>query len=104
MRLSNDTRAKRAPAKTPEGSENYLISLAVKLAESQLKEGTASAQVITHFLKLGSSKDRIEKDILERQKDLVTAKTDAIKSGRNYEELVSSAIQGMKEYSGEIND
>ena len=61
----SETKAKRMrPAETPEGRENQLISLAVDLAEKQLMEGTASSQVITHYLKLGSTKERIEKEIL----------------------------------------
>ena len=57
------------PATTPEGREKQLIALATDLAEKQLREGTASSQVITHYLKLGSSKDKIERDILKEQKD-----------------------------------
>ena len=53
----------RRPALTPEARENQLISLAVDLAEKQLQEGTASSQVITHYLKLGSTKERIEKEV-----------------------------------------
>ena len=68
------------PALTPEARENQLISLAVDLAEQQLREGTASSQVITHYLKLGSTKERIEKEILEKQKELISAKTEALQS------------------------
>lgn len=88
------------PALTPESRENQLISLAVDLAEKQLQEGTASSQVITHYLKLGSTKERIEKEILEKQKDLITAKTEAIKSARRIEELYENAIKAMRSYGG----
>ena len=67
---SGSTRKMR-PALTPEARENQMISLAVDLAEQQLREGTASSQVITHYLKLGSTKERIEKEILEKQKELI---------------------------------
>ena len=60
---------RRPPATTPEARENQMIALAVDLAERQLLEGTASSQVITHYLKLGSTKERIEKEILEKQKN-----------------------------------
>lgn len=91
---------KMPPARTPEARENQMISLAVELAEKQLMEGTASSQVITHFLKLGSTKERIEKEILEKQKDLITAKTEAIQSHKRIEELYSDALNAMRRYSG----
>ena len=94
------TRRRRRPALTPEARENQLISLAVDLAEKQLQEGTASSQVITHYLKLGSTKERIEKEILERQKELITAKTEALKSQKKVEELYLNALNAMRKYSG----
>ena len=68
---SSDPSKKTRPALTPEARENQLVALAVDLAEKQLREGTASSQVITHYLKIGSTKERIEKEILEKQKDLI---------------------------------
>jgi EAL domain-containing protein (putative c-di-GMP-specific phosphodiesterase class I) len=88
------------PALTPEARENQLISLAVNLAEQQLREGTASSQVITHYLKLGSTKEKIEKEILEKQKDLIDAKTKAIQSGQRVEEIYAKALDAMRRYSG----
>jgi hypothetical protein len=93
-------RKKRAPAITPEGRENQLIALAVDLAEKQLLGGTASSQVITHYLKLGSTKENIEKEILYEQKKLITAKTQALQSQKNVEELYKNAIKAMRNYSG----
>lgn len=101
---SKNTRDIR-PALTPEARENQLISLAVDLAEKQLKEGTASSQVITHYLKLGSTKEKIEKEILEKQKELITAKTESLKSAQRIEELYNKAISAMRKYSGqEVNE
>lgn len=91
---------KMRPALTPEARENQMISLAVDLAEKQLREGTASSQVITHFLKMGSTKERIEKEILEKQKELMTAKTEALQSAKRIEELYGDAIRAMRQYSG----
>lgn len=91
----------RRPALTPEARENQLISLAVDLAEKQLQEGTASSQVITHYLKLGSTKERIEKEILEKQKELISAKTEALHSSKRIEELYTEAIKAMRNYSGQ---
>ena len=97
----NEAIQKRRPALTPEARENQLISLAVDLAEKQLMEGTASAQVITHYLKLGSTKERIEKEILEKRKDLITAKTEALQSAKRMEALYADAIAAMRYYSGQ---
>ena len=92
---------KRRPATNPEARENQLIALAVDLAEKQLMEGTASSQVITHYLKLGSTKERLEKEILERQKDLLTAKTEVLKSAKRSEELYANALEAFQIYRGE---
>lgn len=91
------------PAISPEARENQLISLAIDLAEKQLIEGTASSQVITHYLKLGSTKEKLEKEILEKQKTLIEAKAETLKSSQRIEELYSKAIEAMKEYSGVNN-
>lgn len=97
---TSDKPKKIRPALTPEARENQLIYLATDLAEQQLRDGTASSQVITHYLKLGSSKDRIEREILEKQKELITAKTDALQSAKRVEELYAKAISAMRRYSG----
>ena len=88
------------PALTPEARENQLISLASDLAEKQLREGTASSQVITHYLKLGSTKERIEKEILEKQKDLIDAKTQNLKSIERQEQMYADALRAFRGYSG----
>lgn len=92
------------PAATPEARENQMIALAVDLAERQLMEGTASSQVITHYLKLGSTKERIEKEILEKQKQLIEAKTESLQSAKRVEELYTNALLAMKTYSGQRVD
>lgn len=88
------------PALTPEARENQLISLAVDLAEKQLREGTASSQVITHYLKLGSTKEKIEKEILEKQKELIEAKTQTLKMAERTDELYANALKAFRGYSG----
>lgn len=88
------------PALSPEARENQLVALATDLAEKQLREGTASSQVITHYLKLGSSKERIEREILEKQKELIVAKTENLQSVKRIDELYSQALEAMRSYSG----
>lgn len=98
---SSGTSRKMRPAITPEARENQMISLAVDLAEQQLRDGTASSQVITHYLKLGTQKERLERQILEKQKDLLDAKTEALKSQKRVEELYADALKAMREYNGQ---
>ena len=102
MRKAKQSESSRMmrPALTPEARENQLVSLAVDLAEKQLREGTASSQVITHYLKLGSTKERIEKEILEKQKELIEAKTQNLKSIENSEKLYADALKAFRGYSG----
>ena len=88
------------PALTPEARENQLIALAVDLAEKQLIDGTASSQVITHYLKLASTKERLEKEILVEQKKLISAKTKSIEATETRNELYAKAIAAIHRYSG----
>ena len=92
------------PALTPEARENQLISRAIDLAEQQLIDGTASSQVITHFLKLGTSMAKLEKEKLEKENALLRAKTEALESQKRYEELVNDALAAMRKYTGYSND
>lgn len=90
------------PATTNEGRENQMISLAMDCAEEQLRNGTASSQVITHYLKLAAmrERERLEREILAEQKKLITAKTNAIESSEKDKELYINAIKAMQRYSG----
>ena len=98
---SKDTQKKMRPATTPEARENQMIALAVDLAEKQLIEGTASSQVITHYLKLATTKEKIEREILEKQKELIVAKTENLQSAKRIEDLYSNALKAMQNYSGQ---
>lgn len=93
-------RKKRPPAKTPEARENQLIELAVDLAEEQMINGTASAQVITHFLKLGTTRAALETEKIKRENELLKAKTENLESMKRVEELYQDAIKAMRRYSG----
>ena len=97
---STGTAKRTRPALTPEARENQLIAMAVDLAEKQLLEGTASSQVITHYLKLGSSRDRLEREKLQEENKLLRAKTEQIESMKNMEAKYIEAIEAMKRYSG----
>lgn len=88
------------PALSPEDREQQLIALATSLAEKQLREGTASSQVITHYLKLGTMREQEEREKLRNENELLKAKKDAIQSAQRSEELFQEALSFFKEYSG----
>lgn len=96
----NKTIRKIRPALNPEARENQMISLAVDLAEKQLIEGTASAQVITHYLKLGTMNHKLELEKLSKENELLKAKTETLQSAQRVEELYSNALEAMRNYSG----
>lgn len=95
------TMSRTRPALSPEARENQMIAAAVDLAEKQLREGTASSQVITHFLKLGSSKEKLEREKLKQENELIRAKVESLQSAQRSEEIYMKALQAMKSYSGQ---
>jgi len=101
---SEETRKPMRPAFTPDARENQMISLAIDLAEKQLADGTASSQVITHFLKLGSSRERLEQELLVKQRELQEAKTKNLVSSENSEVLYKKALRAMQIYTGAGGD
>lgn len=99
---SNSKTRRRKPATTPEGRENQLVSSAIDLAEQQILNGTASSQVITHFLKLGSTRERLEQQRLEHENELTRVRIEAIESQKRVEELYMEALRAMRSYSGDV--
>lgn len=95
---------KMRPALSPEARENQLIFLATDLAEKQLREGTASSQVITHYLKLGTTKEQLEREKLEAENKLLKAKTENLEQQKNSAEDYARVIEAMKRYSGHGDD
>lgn len=91
----------RRPATSPEGRERQLVNLAVDLAEKQLRDGSASAQVISHYLKLGSTREQLEQDRLAAENDLLRAKIEQLASTERTEELYRAALNAMRSYSGQ---
>lgn len=101
----NETRIlSQPPALTPEGQENQLISLAMDRAREQLEAGTASSQIIVHFLRQGTMKNDLEKEKLRRENELLVAKVEALQSQQRTEELFAEAIKAMRLYSGTEDD
>lgn len=94
-------RRPRRPATTAPAREDQLISLGYDLAEKQLAEGTASSQVITHFLKMGSRREALEHERLRQENLLLAAKIDQLSSAKRVEELYEDALKAMKRYQGD---
>lgn len=101
---NSKSKSKRRAASTPEGRENQLIALAYDAAEERIRNGTASSAEIVHFLKLGSSKERLEQEDKRKDIELKIAKTEALQSMKHSEELFTNAIEAMKQYSGHGNE
>ena len=94
------SRKKRPPATTPEAQERRMIGLAIDLAERQLEEGTASVQVQIHYLKLASEREKLERQKLENENELLRMKTESLASNAISEEMYEQALEAMKKYSG----
>lgn len=99
--ISSGTDRKTRPAISIDAREQQMISYAIDLAEKQLREGTASSQVITHYLKLGSPKERLEREILEEQKELIKAKAQNIRTMESQNELLEKAMKAFTSYKGD---
>lgn len=108
--MENDIKQGESPpiltSTTPEGIENELIALAYELVAQRLKDGSATAAETVHFLKMGSAKERLEKEKVKREVELMKAKTEALQSAKRVEELYTDAIKAMRIYAGyeEIDD
>lgn len=101
-KVSEEDARRRKPARTPEAREGEMVSLAHDLAEEQIRGGTASSQVITHFLKLGSSRERLEQERLAHENELLQVKRQQIESQARVEELYMQALRAMQTYSGNL--
>lgn len=90
----------RTPPKTAQAREDQLIAMAYDRVEDRIRNNQATGPELVHFLKLGSSKGKLEKDILEQEKELVSAKTQSLRSQQSTEELYNKVLEAMKSYSG----
>lgn len=101
-RPSESEKPRHRPATTPEARESQVVSQAMDLAEQQIREGTASSQVITHFLKLGSTREQLEQERLMHENELTRVKIEALESQKRVEELYKEALDAMRSYSGQV--
>ena len=99
-RIAGPQKRKEPPAATFEDREQQLVAYAVDLAEKQILEGTATSQVITHYLKLGTTRERLEQERLRNENALLKARLRATESGDDIKELYTQALAAMRKYSG----
>lgn len=92
--------SRKPPARTLDAREKELVSLAVDLAEQQLRDKTASSSVITHYLRLGTTSYQLEIEKLKHENELLQARTENIKSLGKMEELYQEAIDSLRRYQG----
>lgn len=97
----SETSRRKPPSTTPEGRENQLTSLAYDAAEKQIRDGTASSQIITHFLKMGSTRELLEQQRLQHENELMQVKKEALESAKRMEDLYMNAINAFRSYAGQ---
>lgn len=102
--MTSSSRRRRRPASSPEARENQLVSQAIDLAERQIQNGTASSQVVTHYLKLASSREALEQEKLRNEVAVLRAKVASMESAKKVEELYGEALEAMRSYSGQSYD
>lgn len=97
---STETKPKLRPSIDPDARLNQLIALAVDCAEQQMRDGTASSQIIAYYLKQGSIREQLENERLREENKLLRAKTEQLKSEKRSEELVEEALKAFRNYAG----
>lgn len=103
-KVVHDVPIASSPAETLAGREAQMVSLAVDLAEKQLRDGSASSQIVTFYLKLGTENARLERERLKNENLLLQAKAEQIKSTKESGELYANAIEAMRRYSAHSDD
>lgn len=99
-RPRSEGRRRREPARTPEEREMQLADAAYDLAEEQIESGSASSQVITHFLKMGSTRERLEQERMRHEMELMEVKKQQLEGQKHMEEMFVEAINAMRSYQG----
>jgi hypothetical protein len=95
---------RRSPAKTPEERESMLVSMAMERAEQQIADGTASSQLLTHFVKLGSSREQLEQERLRNENEVLRKKVETMEAAVDVKNLMEEALQAFRGYSGKSMD
>ena len=103
-KVTTPTERTQPPGQTLEARENQLILLATNLAEEQLRNGTASSQIIYHYVKMGSTRERLEQERLRNENGLAKAKTESIEAQKQQEIDFQEAMRAWRSYSGQEDE
>jgi hypothetical protein len=103
-KASSSDAPRRPPARTPQAREHQLTAAALDLVEKQIREGTASSQILTHFLKLATEREKLEREQIQKKNNLLDAQAESHASGKRIEDLYTNAIAAMRAYSGSDPD
>lgn len=87
-------------ATTPEGREQQLIALAVDVAEDMMRNGNAPAQIVTHYLKMGSTREKIELELKSEEIKVAKARREMMESQKKIESVYEEALAAMRHYAG----
>ena len=98
----DDHEAPTRKANSREGRESQCIALAYDLAEKRLIEGTATSQEVTHFLKMGSSREKLEREVMELQKELIKAKSENYETSKRIEAMLADGFNAWRSYQSSL--
>lgn len=101
---ANAAGRKRAPARTPEDRENQLMAAAVDLVEKQIAEGTVSSQVLSHYIRMSSTRNRLEEQKLRYETERLRVQNENEVLAREREEDYAKVLQALQAYRGEDHD
>lgn len=94
---------RRSPAKTPEERESILISKSLNLIEQQIEDGTASSQILAIYAKYGSQRERLERERLANENDVLRKKLETMEAAMDLKVLMEDALGAFKGYSGKLD-
>lgn len=94
------------PGISPADHEEKMIGLAMNLVEQRLRDGTATSQETTFWLRLAAQReqDAINREMMEKQMALMEAKIQSLQASDRMEQLITDAMEAFKRYSGYSDD
>lgn len=75
-----------------------MIALAFDLAKKRLLEGTATSSEIVHFLKLGSTREKQEQEMMKKKMAVMEAQVKEYESGEDVKKMMEEALQAFRGY------
>lgn len=98
--VNSDELAPVRPLMSVQAREEQIAGYALDCAERQIREGTASPSVLVHFLRATSTKEALERQLLEQQNELLRVKRESAELQMQSESKYNEALQAFRGYSG----